>query len=178
MSFYSAVIRNVFAPLALWRRGELRQLAWQREFDRTQFLSADELRELQWRRLRALLAHAHDRCPYYRRRFDEAGVTPNDVRSLDDVRHLPILEKTDVQRHADDMIAGGWPKDDLIRNQTGGSTGTPITFYLSKDRKCSRAAATLRHNAWAGWEVGDPSAAIWGAPRDRPGNSLRDRLRA
>jgi phenylacetate-CoA ligase len=75
------------------------------------------------------------------------------------------------------MIATGWPAHDLIRNQTGGSTGTPITFYLSRDRKCSRAAATLRHNAWAGWRVGDRSAVIWGAPRDRPGDTWRARLR-
>jgi phenylacetate-CoA ligase len=151
MSLYSAVVRNVLSPLTLLRRGELRQLRWQREFDRTQFLSSDELRDLQWRRMRALLNHAYDRCAYYRRRFDEAGVTPADLRCLDDVRALPVLEKRDVQQHGADMVADGWPAADLIRNQTGGSTGTPITFYLCKDRKCSRAAATLRHNAWAGW---------------------------
>jgi phenylacetate-CoA ligase len=177
MSLYSAVVRNLFTPLSLWRRGELRQLAYEREFGRTQFLSADELRDLQWRRLRPLIEHAYRRCPYYRRRFDDAGLSPHDVRSLDDVRRLPILEKSDVQRHAADMIAEAWPQHDLIRNQTGGSTGTPITFYLSKDRKCSRAAATLRHNAWAGWRVGDNAAVIWGAPRDRPGNGLRERIR-
>src|SRR5689334_16555256 len=98
MSFYPAVVRNLVAPLVLWRRGELRQLHYQREFDRTQFLSGDELRQLQWQRLRPLLSHAYQNCPYYRRRFDEAGVSPHDVRGLDDVRHLPILEKADVQR--------------------------------------------------------------------------------
>ena len=75
------------------------------------------------------------------------------------------------------MVARNWPRADLIRNQTGGSTGTPITFYLSGDRKCSRAAATLRHNRWAGWEVGDKAAVIWGAPRDRPADDWRSRLR-
>src|SRR5204862_198522 len=59
----------------------------------------------------------------------------------------------------------------------GGSTGTPITFYLNGDRKCSRAAATLRHNRWAGWEVGDRAAVIWGAPRDRPGSGWWTKLR-
>src|SRR4051812_31554741 len=116
MSLYSAVVRNLFTPLTLWRRGELRQLAYEREFDRTQFLPADQLRDLQWRRLRPLLEHASRRCPYSRRRLDEAGVSPHDVRSLDDVRRLPILEKADVQRHAADMIAKGWPAHDLIRN--------------------------------------------------------------
>ncbi len=39
-------------------------------------------------------------------------------------------------------------------------------------------AATLRHNRWAGWNVGDKAAVIWGAPRDRPSNSWRARCRA
>jgi phenylacetate-CoA ligase len=75
------------------------------------------------------------------------------------------------------MVARDWPREDLIRNQTGGSTGQPVTFYLSRARKCSRAAATLRHNRWAGWEVGDRAAVIWGAPQDRPAGGCRARLR-
>lgn len=171
MSLFSRVVRDLLTPAALWRRGELAQLRYLREFDRTQFLSAAELRDLQWSRLRHLLQHAYDRCPFYRQRF-----TPADVRGLDDLARLPILEKRDIQADGPAMVADGWPSEDLIRNQTGGSTGTPITFYLSRDRKCSRAAATLRHNRWAGWDVGDRAAVIWGAPRDRPGDSLRARL--
>jgi phenylacetate-CoA ligase len=177
MSLYAGLVRHVLTPLALWRRGERRQLAYQREFERTQYLSEDDLRHLQWVRLEALLRHAYERCPFYRRRFEQAGLCPDDVRCLEDLRKLPVLEKRDVQLHAAEMIARGWSESDLIRNQTGGSTGTPITFYLSRDRKCSRAAATLRHNGWAGWRVGHRAAVIWGAPRDRPGDDWRARLR-
>jgi phenylacetate-CoA ligase len=177
MSLYSGLVRNIFFPLALLRRGDRALARYFQEFERTQFLSADELRRLQTDRLRALLFHAYSRCPFYHRRFDEAGLSPADVRSLEDLRHLPALEKREIQEHAADMIARDWPVNDLIRNQTGGSTGTPIRFYLCRDRKCSRAAATLRHNRWAGWEIGDRAAVIWGAPRDAPGNTLRARLR-
>lgn len=176
MSLYAGLVRHVTFPMSLWRRGESATLRYLREFDSTQWLSADELRDLQWSRLQALLSHAHERCPYYRRAFAGAGVRPGDLRSLDDLRALPILEKQDIQREGADMVAAGWPARDLIRNQTGGSTGTPITFHLCRDRKCSRAAATLRHNRWAGWEVGDPAAVIWGAPRDKPGDRLRARV--
>jgi phenylacetate-CoA ligase len=177
MTFYPKLVRTVFAPLSLWRAGELGQIRYLREFERTQFLSLEEIRDLQWRRLRDLLAHAHAQCPFYRARFEQAGLTPNDLRGLDDLRALPILEKRDIQEQGDDMVARDWPREDLIRNQTGGSTGTPIAFYLSKARKCSRAAATLRHNRWAGWRVGDRAAVLWGAPRDRPPDTWRARLR-
>jgi phenylacetate-CoA ligase len=163
--------------LSLWRAGELAQLRYLREFERTQFLTAEEVRQLQWQRLRTLLEHAYDQCPFYRQRFDRTDLTPGDLRGLEDLRALPILEKRDIQEQGEDMVARDWPRDDLIPNQTGGSTGAPMSFHLSKARKCSRAAATLRHNRWAGWRVGDRAAVIWGAPRDRPDTSWRARLR-
>lgn len=178
MTIYSQLVRNVFVPLSLWRRGELAQMSYLREYEHTQFLSPDSIRDLQWRRLRTLLIHAYAQCPFYRARFDRAGLTPSDLRGLDALRALPILEKRDIQEQGDDMVARHWPRDDLIRNQTGGSTGAPVSFYLSKARKCSRAAATLRHNRWAGWRIGDRGAVIWGAPRDRPSDTWRARLRS
>ncbi len=177
MPLFQHAVRHVFLPLSLWRAGETAQLGYLREFERTQFLSPEQLRELQWRRLRSLLQHAYDQCPFYAERFRRAGITPGDFRCLEDLRALPPLEKHDIQEHGEAMVARDWPADDLIRNQTGGSTGTPVVFYLSRDRKCSRAAATLRHNRWAGWRVGDRAAVIWGAPLDRPAVGLRSRLR-
>jgi phenylacetate-CoA ligase len=177
MSLYPQLVRNVFLPLSLWRAGESAQLRYLREFERTQFLSAEEIRDLQWQRLQKLLHHAYHQCPFYRRRFEEAGLTPQELCGLDDLRALAILEKRDIQEQGDEMVARNWPRGDRIANQTGGSTGTPVPFYLSKDRKCSRAAATLRHNRWAGWRIGDRAAVIWGAPQDRPADSWRAKLR-
>jgi phenylacetate-CoA ligase len=177
MAVYSRLVRHVFHPLSLWRSGELAQLRYLREFERTQFLPAEALRDLQWQRLRVLLRHAFAECPFYRERFREAGLTPDDLRGLDDLRRLRPLEKRDLQERGLELIARSWPRNDLIRNQTGGSTGTPVVFHLSRDRKCSRAAATWRHNRWAGWNVGDRAAVLWGAPTDRPDESWRGRLR-
>src|SRR5262249_41434025 len=95
MTLYPQLVRNVFQPLSLWRAGELAQLRYLREFERTQFLTADEVRQLQWERLRTLLQHAYDQCSFYRRRFDRAGLTPGDLHSLEDLRALPVLEKRD-----------------------------------------------------------------------------------
>ncbi|MHB1424439.1 MAG: phenylacetate--CoA ligase family protein [Gemmataceae bacterium] len=177
MTFYPKMVRNVLMPLSLWRAGELAQIHYLREYEQTQFLSTEAIRELQWRRLQTLLTHAYTQCPFYQARFQDAGLTPNDLQALEDLRALPILEKRDIQEQGEHMVARNWPRSDLIANQTGGSTGAPVSFYLSKARKCSRAAATLRHNRWAGWQVGDRAAVIWGAPRDKPANNLRARLR-
>ncbi|MBI1914231.1 MAG: phenylacetate--CoA ligase family protein [Planctomycetes bacterium] len=177
MRIYQKLVRNIFYPLVLRRSGDVDQLRWLREFERTQYLPADELRRLQFCRLSALLSHAHARCPFYRERFESVGLRPEDLRTLDDLHRFPVLEKSDLQQHGADMVARNWPRDDLIPNQTGGSTGTPISFFLSNDRRRSRAAATLRHNRWAGWDVGDRVAVLWGAPHDAPRRDWRARLR-
>lgn len=174
---HKALVKHVFTPLSLARNGELAQLRYLKEFERTQWFSTEQLRELQWQRLRVLLDQAYEQCPFYRNRFQQAGLHPRDFRSLEDLRALPILEKREIQQHAGAMVAEAWPENDRILNQTGGSTGTPIRFYLNRDRKCSRAAATWRHNRWAGWDIGDRAAVLWGAPLDRPDETLRTRLR-
>jgi phenylacetate-CoA ligase len=166
MDVSQRIVRHVFYPLSLWRAGELAERRYRREYEATQFLPAAALRALQLARLRALLEHAVARCPLYRERFAALGLRPGDIQSRDDLRCIPILEKHDIQQQRDRLVAEGWPTNDLIANQTGGSTGRPISFFLCRARKCSRAAATLRHNRWAGWEVGDKVALLWGAPRD------------
>jgi phenylacetate-CoA ligase len=177
MGLRAALSRNVFYPLILRQSGEIGELHWLREFQRTQYLSADELTALRLRRLRAILFHAYDECSFYRERMNAIGLHPADVRGLEDLRHLPPLEKADLQQHGERMIARDWPRNDLRRNQTGGSTGTPVVFYAGKDRRQSRCAAQLRHNQWAGWHVGDRAAVLWGAPRDKPRQDWRARLR-
>jgi phenylacetate-CoA ligase len=177
MDLYQRILRDVLLPLDSWRTGDSAQWRYLREFERTQWLPASELRAYQWALLRRLLAHAYERCPFYRERFEAVGLLPADLRGLDDLAAFPVLEKCDIQCHRDAMVAEGWPREDLIANQTGGSTGRPLSFYLSLDRKLSRAAGTVRHNRWAGWDVGDKVAMIWGAPRDRPLDSPKARLR-
>jgi phenylacetate-CoA ligase len=177
MGFSQRLIRDVFYPLVLRRAGDGAVLDHLREFERTQYLPAVELLGWQRERLRCLLDHAYRRCPFYRERFDAAGLAPGDLDGPEALRALPALEKRDVQRHRDRMVARDWPRDDLIANQTGGSTGTPVSFFLSRDRVRSRTAATVRHNRWAGWDVGDKVAFLWGAPQDAPARGRRARLR-
>src|SRR5215213_978015 len=123
----SALTRNAVYPLSLLKRGDWAQMAYIREVEQTQFLPAAAIHDLQRARLRALLNHAYRHCPFYRDRFDAAGLTPGDVRDLDDLVGLPPLEKREIQAHRDRLVAEGWPRGDLIVNQTGGSTGSPIS---------------------------------------------------
>ena len=165
---YQVFAKRFLLPLILWRGGESARLRYLREFERTQFLPAEAIRELQYQRLKDVIHHAYQQCPFYRARFDKLGLHPTDISKLEDLSDLPILEKSDIQKQHGKMIAENWPKHDLVRDQTGGSTGQPISFVMNKERYESRVAAMWRHDAWAGLEVGHRTAYVWGAPRDVP----------
>ena len=59
--------------------------------------SIDELRALQLSRLRWSLRHAYENVEHYRAKFDKAGVHPDDLLSLADLRHFPFTSKADLR---------------------------------------------------------------------------------
>ncbi len=62
-------------------------------------MTRPKLRELQERRLSQTLQHAYQHVPLTRQRFDEAGVKPSDIRSLDDLPRLPFSRKSDLREN-------------------------------------------------------------------------------
>jgi phenylacetate-CoA ligase len=172
----AVLIRHLLFP-AWVGKNRSRRLAHLRELEQSQFWPADAIRELQWTRLRTLLDHASRSCPFYARKFRDAGLAPGDIRGLDDIRKIPVTSKEEIQRYRDDMIAKGTRRSDLVADMTGGSTGQPLQFFYDRDRLDSRTGATMRHDRWAGWDIGEKMALLWGSPRDL-GVPARDRLRA
>ena len=54
------------------------------------FMPQDEMRELQLSRLQKIVRHAYDNVEFFRKRMDEKGVTPEDVKTLKDIQLLPF----------------------------------------------------------------------------------------
>jgi phenylacetate-CoA ligase len=93
-----------------------------------QWRPAATLRRLQWERFQAILRHAHDNSPFYRRRFEGLGLTPADIRSPGDLEKIPVTTREDL-READDLIACGANRAHIKRSMTSGSTGRRTTSY-------------------------------------------------
>ena len=171
------LIRRVLYPL--WtlknRSSHLHYLA---ELEKSQYWSTEKLVDQQWTLFKAMVTHAFETCPYYRQKFREAGIAPSDLRSSEDIDSIPTITKEEIQEHRNEMVSTKYSRESLIGDMTGGSTGSPMQFYYDKDRLDSRVGATLRHNRWAGWEVGNKAAILWGAPQDTKVTSkLKDRIR-
>lgn len=163
--FTGAAIRHVIHPL--WAKFNHPAFAsYLREFERNQYLHPDDLRKLQMRLLRQQLIDAYRYVPFYRHRMTEAGLTPLDIRTHEDLRLLPVLTKRDIQDHQDLLVSSNVPPNKREQNQTGGSTGSPLQFFVDVERFDSRMASTVRHNSWAGLRVGDWYAHPWGSRFD------------
>jgi phenylacetate-CoA ligase len=97
-------------------------------------LSVDELRQTQLARLRETVRAAYDNVPHYRSGFDAAGVRPEDITSLDDIRRLPFLVKTDLRdNYPFGMFAV--PREQVVRvHGSSGTTGRPtVVGYTQRD---------------------------------------------
>jgi phenylacetate-CoA ligase len=91
------------------------------------------LTALQERKLREQVRHAYDGSPFYRRKLDEAGVTPAAVRRLDDLRALPFTTKDELkQDQAEHPLWGtllAVPFEQCLRvHMTSATTGRPLAF--------------------------------------------------
>jgi len=94
----------------------------------------EKIRELQNERLLKQVKHVWENVPYYRRKMEEKGVTPDDIRSIDDLYKLPFLCKDDL-RDAYPHGLRGMPLSDCVRiHSTSGTTGKRVVaFYTQHD---------------------------------------------
>ncbi len=92
------------------------------------------MKKLQDERLVAQVKHVYENVPYYKRLMDEKGVTPDDIRSTDDLHKLPFLTKSDL-REAYPYGLLAKPLADCVRiHSTSGTTGKRVVaFYTQHD---------------------------------------------
>jgi len=100
--------------------------------------SVDEIHDIQGRRLRPILQYCWDNMPFYRRMWEEAGVSPDDIRTPEDLVKLPTWDKEIQRREIENAPPYGTYYADLnVRNishllTSGGTTGTPRIFPIMK----------------------------------------------
>ena len=150
------------------------------EMERADRFSDGELEQWQRKKLRELIDYAYLHVPYIRKHMTAAGLKPADICEPGDLRFLPLMRKADARANRAELksdIAGK-----LSSFTTGGSTGDPLIFDLSKRRVASRVACRQRTSRWWGVSTGDQELAIWGSPvelkRQDSIRNFRDRFLA
>jgi phenylacetate-CoA ligase len=123
------------------------------ELDR---LSHEEITHLQEKKLRVQIRYCHDNSRFYRKKFKDAGVSAEDIRTLHDLRKLPIFLTKDVERHiaAESLEKYGHPfgthlccpiEDVTLVGTTSGTTGVPTFSYIFTKKDIE----TILENGWS-----------------------------
>ena len=132
------------------------------ELDPIEAASRDEIAALQLTRLRATLQHAYDNVAHYRTRFDDAGLAPADLESLEDVARFPFTVKEDLRRNYPfGMFAV--PREQVIRiHASSGTTGTPTVAGYTRNDVEMWAGVVSRSMRAAGARSGDMVQITYG----------------
>ena len=132
------------------------------ELDSIETASRDEITALQLTRMRATLEHAYDNVPHYKRRFDDAGVGPADLESLDDLARFPFTVKDDLRlNYPFELFAV--PRERIIRiHASSGTTGLPTVVGYTRNDLDTWAGLVARCMRAAGARSGDMVHVAYG----------------
>ena len=145
---------------------------------KSEYLSADLLREIQLNKLKRVIEHAYAYVPFYQKRFKEIGLQPQDIKQLKDMELLPPVTRQEIIDHHKSMVDirlqnsipfadarkgdPGTPipfsrfkKHKLVRNTSSGSTGAPTIFYEDGSRTALNWVHEMRLKSWFGVKPGD-----------------------
>ncbi|MDY6862785.1 MAG: phenylacetate--CoA ligase family protein, partial [Thermodesulfobacteriota bacterium] len=145
-----------------------------KEFNTPKLINIDELKKIQWKRLKSQIKYCYDNSPlYYRKKFDEIGVQPEDVKTWKDFQNLPIMggkeEERASQEESIDKLGHPYgtylcapPEKILWISSTGGTTGTPTFTYLATNNDIKIMEQSMgRIFDWVGLKPGDLVANLF-----------------
>jgi phenylacetate-CoA ligase len=118
--------------------------------DKTQYLSSDELHDIQINSLRNIIYHAVEYVPYYKEKIRIKSNEVNEINSMDVLNNIGIVDKETLRNSTDSFLSEKYDKNKLIKINTSGTTGTPLTIYLSSEARKLNYAFFARSKKWAG----------------------------
>ncbi len=124
-----------------------------REYESRTFWPVEQIRIYRDRRLRAFIDHCARTVPFYRRRFKELGISVRDIRSLEDLRALPILTKDEVQRRYPELVSKAVPEHQQLLVHTSGTTGAGLRFVTTLRAEQEQWASWWRYRRWHGLQL-------------------------
>lgn len=125
------------------------------------YWSGEEIRAFRDCRLSELIAHCAATVPFYRERLHAADVAASDIKSIDDLRYLPILTKHEAQKHARELVSVG-PAGARRMVHTSGTTGGALRFPVTTQAVQEQWAIWWRYRGWHGIRKGAWSALFAG----------------
>jgi phenylacetate-CoA ligase len=127
-------------------------------------MNRKEVKKYQFVKLKALLVHAYENVPFYRKRMIASEFKPNLFSDISNLDRLPCLTRDDLQNYSKQIFALNYNKKKLIKGSSSGSTGVPITYFIDSNASSAGIAAAMIGWGQNGWQLGDKGLHLWGNP--------------
>ncbi len=157
--FYSTILKFLIQPAADLIMNTSISYFYRRIKDMHTW-SKEDIKYWQNKKLCSLIEHAYNHTNYYRNLFETLKLTPSDIRTVDDLKKLPILTKEDILKNYSNLIPNNLNTIPHKKTATGGSTGVPL-IYLSDNMSWSYSNAN-NILSWEdiGYKYGDAYIAL------------------
>ena len=135
-------------------------MIWNKE---AECMSEEQKEKLQLKRLQKVVKKAYKNVPYYKKRFDDNNIKPEDIKTLKDIEKLPFTSKSDL-REAYPFGMFAVPDEDIVEVHTSsGTTGKPtVSGYTLKDLEIwGEVMARCFSNGWMPGKKGFYSKCLW-----------------
>jgi phenylacetate-CoA ligase len=129
----------------------LQKLYYLQKVWRQQWLKPAELKRLQDGKLRTMVRHAYANVPFYRRTWKAAGIGPEDIRTAEDLRKLPVVTRTDAKKNHREMVSRSLRGTKLVIKHTSGSSGEMLRIPVEEDSIDLSDALFFRSSYAAGY---------------------------
>ena len=179
--------QNIFIPLSHLRRGwrrdmrEIFQIYQQGLRFRREAKSWNEEQKHDWilKQVRFSVRRAAAETKYYQELFQQIGFDAKSDFSFEDFAQLPILEREDIANGGENLISKVIPRNQLLKDASGGSTGMPTKIWLGAEERGWAESAIDFSFSKIGVPTGAKTAYFWGHHLDpKAADNFRERVRS
>jgi phenylacetate-CoA ligase len=107
---------------------------WYKFLEKSQICDKQRIEKYQTNQLKSLISQSYNNVPYYHSIFKSKKIKPSEIQSLADIGKIPFLTKDDIKQYQSQLQAKNYPNIAFHQLQTGGTTGSPLIFYVEKTR--------------------------------------------
>jgi len=135
-----------------------------RYLEQTEYWSRTEHLEYQNYQFRKLIQHVSEHVPFYRSHFLKYGIKPSSIKTLEDIKKLPIVDKKIITKNLGDFISNN-PQKPMRWLKTSGTTGEPFRFVLSRKAQSFKIAHSIKFKKWYNVDRVDRQLVVGGIPQ-------------
>lgn len=163
MSKLNEILRlHIVLPLAEKMIGVC-SYKWLKQIQKMSSWTPEQIVTWQNERLQKLVKHVYKHTVYYRRLFDDLGLRPKDIQTIDDLKKIPVINKEIANAHYDEIVPDNISTFRYRKRRTGGTTGDPMQYFIDENTWGYTSAAKLYAWMTTSYQYGDRFVAMGSA---------------